>query len=114
MKPACDEQCPLLLALQSTQPRHVEDALVFYKQDISPMAVACTTSPIIDKGVIRGVVITFREAAARQNGMAELRAALDQKEEELRRIRGTLEDVKRKPPPPSKSDRWLPRIRQLL
>src|SRR5262249_52844910 len=104
-KPAA---CPpgaraLMLSLQSTRAVHVDDnSAAFRRKDGDPLAVAYTTSPIIDRDIIQGVVLTFVDATARRAAEDEVRRQLAQKEAELRSIQDMLaqtREIKNQPNP---------------
>jgi len=82
----CDAyRCPVLQSLQSTRPCHIEDHQVFYTRDRVPVPVAYTTSPIIDHGLIRGVVITMNDVTSRRQQLDALEQQLREKEDALQK-----------------------------
>ena len=82
-------QCPILLSLQSTRARHVDDTdAMFRRKDRDILPVEYTTSPIIDQDFIQGVVITFVDATGCRTRENEMWRALKEKEEEIRKLLG--------------------------
>lgn len=114
--PPCEPGvCPILLSLQSTKSSHVDDpSAVFFNHDRAAVPVAYTTSPIIDRDLIQGVVITFVDARARRAQEELMRRLLQEKDEEIKRIRETLTQSQESRKEPSPSDAVLDEIRKLL
>lgn len=87
----CTGKCPVLLSLQSTQPCYVDDNQIFWRQDKNQLPVSYTTSPIIDSGLIQGVVITFLDVTERRLREEEVRRVLEQREQEIVALREKVE-----------------------
>lgn len=83
--------CPLILSLQSTQPCFIDDHEVFFRQDKSRFAASFTTSPIINAGLIQGVVITFLDVSERRQRDEELKRELALKDREIMELRSRAE-----------------------
>jgi PAS domain S-box-containing protein len=113
---ACNPgSCPLLLSLQSTRPAYVDHpGAVFRRKERDPLPVAYTTSPIIDRDLIQGVVITFVDVSARRAQEEQLRRALVEKEEEVKRIQQMLSQTHESKNQPNPSDLLLEKIKKLL
>ena len=93
------EQCPIVRSLQSAKSQRLNDGATFWKNDRSELAVAYTTSPILDRGMIRGVVITFNDVSDHQRKIDRFEILLKQKEEEMRRLsQGLREGAPVSPP----------------
>lgn len=97
----CHGQCPVLLSLQSTQPCFVDDHQVFWRQDKSPLPVAYTTSPIIDAGLIQGVVITFLDVTERRQREDQIQRLIEDREREILSLREQLQAQPALPQPPT-------------
>jgi len=94
--PACEASaCPILLSLRSTQPAYVDDRQTFFTQNGQALPVAFTSSPVVEGGIIQGVVITFVDVSERRRQDEELRRVLAQKEEEIQKLLGSRPEAPR-------------------
>lgn len=104
MPDGCDAyRCPVLQSLQSTQPCHIDDHQVFFTRDRVAVPVAYTTAPIIDQGLIRGVVITVIEESARRQEIEALESSLKEKDAALQKAIAAVAEARAaiQPPPPA-------------
>ncbi len=86
--------CPVLASLENMQSLHVEEGAVFWRQDRQEIDVAYTTSPIVDKAVIRGVVLTFNPVTRQGGQTTELQKLIEEKNVELSQARQTIEELR--------------------
>jgi PAS domain S-box-containing protein len=105
---------PLRLSLQNTKPAHFMREQFFRKNDGTLLPVLFTTSPIIDKGLIQGVVITFLDATDLNAALEEHQERLSEKEREIQALKEALLESQNRPPEASPSAELLEKIRGLL
>lgn len=68
------EECPVSLVAKDGQSRRKLDE-TFWRRDGSPLSVEYAAAPIIDDGVITGVVVTFADVSERRKMEARLEQA---------------------------------------
>jgi PAS domain S-box-containing protein len=112
----CDSShCPILLSLQSTSSRQVDDpGAVFIRNNRDALPVSYVTSPIIEKDLIQGVVVTFIDATARRAEDERWRRIVEEKEREIQRLKNGLEAAAKGQLSSNPSDDVLDKIRKLL
>jgi len=108
------ESSPLRRSLQMRQPEHYLDGQYVVRHDGAVMPVALTTSPILDKEVIQGVVVTFVDASQRQATFDEHRRLLLEKEREIQELREALTQAQNKPKEQAVSPEIISKLRDIL
>ncbi|MCG5493828.1 sigma 54-interacting transcriptional regulator [Ectothiorhodospira variabilis] len=81
-----EDDCPIYAAFREGVVHRVDDE-VFWRKDGTPMPVEYTSTPILDRGVVVGAVVVFRDMTRRKEAEEQLHAALH----EVNQLRQRLE-----------------------
>jgi len=90
--PLAPEESLLLAPLGDGTPRHVSEER-FERMDGTSFQVTYVSAPIIERGVITGVVVTFQDITARKRAEAELQRSHARLEEALTALKDTQRQV---------------------
>jgi PAS domain S-box-containing protein len=90
--PTPDDRSPLFAPLQDRRPRHGTDQ-IFSRLDGSYLPVDYVATPMVERGQLTGVVVSFNDVTERHRAEAELQRSHRELEETLAQLKATQRQV---------------------